>query len=460
MALSVAPGLAGLLDLLGQSWEDRVRPGSYVSPSGTRIKYQFEDLSRSFTVRGTAFSFPGVNGEYIQQKGYGARRYPLRCYFTGANCDLEASAFEAALLEDGTGKLEHPLYGTIEDIVPFGEVTRRDDLKSEANQSVVEVTFFTTLGAIYPSGTSDPMSEIEAALGLFDVQASQQFANSTVLSTAAQAASLKSTIKKFLREVSANLQQVSDDVGKVRREMADIQSTINFGLDVLVGQPLMLARQVINLVRAPARMVDGFVSRLDAYANFANALFASAAAAPGEQLAAGAALSTRTTQIANDFHTTDLFVSAALGGSVNTVMLKSDRSSPERYRTRRQAVEDADTVMTQSEQLTTWRESGFGALESVPGVNAAQVDTGESYQALQRAVALAAGQLIELSFTLIPERRIVLGSPCTIVDLAAKLYGEVDNRLDFLIDSNNLSGDEILELPRGRSILYYPEPAA
>ena len=40
-------------------------------------------------------------------------------------------------------------------------------------------------------------------------------------------------------------------------------------------------------------------------------------------------------------------------------------------------------------------------------------------------------------------------------DLDAELYGSVDDRLDFLIESNGLTGSEILELPRGRAIVYY-----
>lgn len=449
--VGLLPGVAGLLDFFSQSWKDRVRKGAYISPTGTRIEFDFEDVSREFDKRGTIFTFPGVNGAYVQQKGYSERRYPLRCYFTGDNCDRIANAFEVALLEDGAGKLEHPLYGDIDDVVPFGAITRRDDLKNEANQSVVEVTFFTTLGAVYPSSAADAKSEIEGALGLFDVAAAQQFEASSVLSTAAQAASLKSTIKKFLREVSANLEQVSDQVGDVRREMADIQSTINFGLDVLVGQPLELARQCINLVRAPARMTDGFLSRLEGYAKFANALFASAEALPADTLTASTSLTNRTTQIANDFHASDLFLGAAVAGSVGSVLFTT-------YQNRTAVLADAAAVLALADAFTAWREAGFAALETIPGVVAAQVDTGESFQPLQQAVALTAGRLVEVAFTLLPERRIVLDRPRTIIDLAAELYGEVDARLDFLIESNNLSGDEILELPRGRSIVWYPEP--
>jgi len=60
-----------------------------------------------------------------------------------------------------------------------------------------------------------------------------------------------------------------------------------------------------------------------------------------------------------------------------------------------------------------------------------------------------------LSFSLKQERSIVLDRARTIVDISAELYGEVDAQLDFLINSNNLSGSEILEVPKGREIVYY-----
>jgi len=83
------------------------------------------------------------------------------------------------------------------------------------------------------------------------------------------------------------------------------------------------------------------------------------------------------------------------------------------------------------------------------------IDTGAGYQALQSAAALVSGYLVETSFSLATERNIVMTEPRTIIDLAAEIYGAVDERLDFLINTNSLTGSEILELPRGRVIRYY-----
>jgi hypothetical protein len=112
-----------------------------------------------------------------------------------------------------------------------------------------------------------------------------------------------------------------------------------------------------------------------------------------------------------------------------------------------QALEAAEALLAQADALTAWQDERYGDLE--------QIDTGEGYQLLQETVALAVGFLVEISFSLVPERVLVLDRPRSIIDLCAELYGSVDDRLDFLISTNRLSGSDILELPRGRRIVYY-----
>jgi len=83
------------------------------------------------------------------------------------------------------------------------------------------------------------------------------------------------------------------------------------------------------------------------------------------------------------------------------------------------------------------------------------IDTGELYDPLQQAVALTAGFLVQVSFTLRQERTRILEKDRTVHDLVAELYGRVDEELDFFINSNALTGSEILELPKGKEIVYY-----
>lgn len=455
MSFAIPAGAAGLIGLFqkGATWENRLKDAAYVSPSGTRITFQYEVVGREVTKRTSAFEFPNVNGAYVQTNGYGSRRYPMVCFFNGKDHDLIATAFEAALLEDGTGKLEHPLYGTFS-VVPFGDITRRNDLVQEANQTAIEVTFWTTIGAIYPSTNTSPGDEISAALDGFDLAAAQQFAISTQLATIASKANLKSTIRKFLKTVQAALQDASDSVAEVRNEFADINSLVNDGLDTFIGEPLQLAQQISNLIKAPGRAITAIESRLQDYENLAAQIFGSPQGNPGTKLGAGTlSLPLRAQRIANDFHASDLFAANAVSGGIVAVTNTTFTTKP-------QALAAAESVQAQMDALVAWRDAGFSQMARIAQHGAYQVDTGETYQALQNAVALTTGFLVQVSFQLVPERAVVLDRPRSIVDLCAELYGVVDEKLDFLIQSNDLTGDEILELPRGRKVKFYPPAAA
>ena len=418
------------------AWQDRVRQAAYTSPLGGRMVFAYEDVGRDYDKRTTAFEFPGVDGAYVQDNGVGPRKYPLRCYFHGDNHDLDATRFEELLLDVGTGRLEHPFYGTF-DVVPFGSIGRRDDLKSAANQSIVEVTFYTTIGAVYPSSRGNARSEIQGSLEAFTIAASDQFAGVVTLDSTVAKANVKSTVRKLLREVSAALEGVSEATAAVRREFADAMDALNYGIDVLVGQPLQLAQQIVNLILAPARAAAGIRSRFDAYSLLLDRILTSAV---GIGHAYASQLPRSRERHANDFAVADLFAVSTVAGLIQAALANTFTTKPG-------AITAIDTVRTEFDVVIAWRDPRFNQLS--------EVDPGGSHDALGNAVARLTGYLIEASFQLLPERRIVLDRPRTIIDLAAELYGSVDDKLDFLIDTNELSGSEILELPRGRTIVYY-----
>lgn len=83
------------------------------------------------------------------------------------------------------------------------------------------------------------------------------------------------------------------------------------------------------------------------------------------------------------------------------------------------------------------------------------VDTGEAYAALQDAAALGVSYLTAYSFELLQERAIILGRPRSMIDLSGELLGAVDSALDDMININRMTGDDMIEMPVGRRIVYY-----
>ena len=228
------------------------------------------------------------------------------------------------------------------------------------------------------------------------------------------------------------MNSIADTQDDVRTQFNTITDSINQGIDILIAEPLSLAFQTTLMIEAPARALTSITDRLQAYGDLAGAIVSGNGAnvtTPGND-----------SRNSNLFHTDSLYASTYTGGSILSVINN-------RFTTKTEALEAADSILTQFEDLTTWRDANFASLQ--------ETDTGASYQQLQEAVALTAGFLVEISFSLKQEHAVTLTRNRTIVDLAAELYGDVDSELDFLISSNNLSGSEILELPAGREIVYF-----
>jgi prophage DNA circulation protein len=418
------------------TWRERLTEAAYTSPGGTRQRFAYDDVSTEFDKRTAAFEFPGVDGAYIQDNGTSERRYPLRCMFAGPDCDVEARAFEALLGERGPGRLDHPLYGRL-DVVPFGTITRRDDLVTAANQVIIEVTFWSTLGAVYPSSRLSPKLEVAESLRLALPAVAGDFERGMDLSTTARRANAKLSILDAVRSASSALRSASSATESVAREFRAVQQQINFGIDVLIGQPLALGQQMLNLITLPSRALVGIGERLAGYGELLARMLASSESGAGD----AASLERVVVRRRNEFHAADLSASGAVLGGVSSVLENTFAAKPE-------ALTSAEAVLALADGYTAWRDGRFGDFS--------EIDTGEGYQAIQETVALTIGYLVEISFSLVPERAVVLARPRGLVELCAELYGSVDDaRLDFVVSTNALTGSEILELPRGRRVVFY-----
>ena len=410
------------------AWQDRIKEAAYTSPSGRRFTFAYENVGKSVSKKTSAFNFPDADGTYVQDLGKSGRRYPFRLFFWGDDYDLEAQAFEDGLLEKGPGKLEHPLYNIALDVVPFGDITRRDDLKTAANQAVIEVQFWETIDLLFPSVQADPGAEVLSAVDEYNVSAAAQFEEVLALDTASESANFKNRYSAVLDTTKAQLKAVAEVSDDVQRQFNAVYDSINSSISTLVGEPLTLATQTLIFLQTPARALALIQARLTAYADMAEGLTGTVRT-PGLD-----------SENSNAFHNDDLFASAAVSGAILSVVNN-------RFETRPEALAAAERILALAEQVNVWRDDNL--------VSLSEIDTGEAYQQLQEAVALAAGFLVQISFSLKQERSVVLDRARTIVDLAAELYGEVDTQLDFLINSNSLTGSEILELPEGRKIVYY-----
>jgi len=413
------------------AWERRVKQAAYISPLGFRTVFNFEDVSKEFDKKTIAFDFPAANGTYVQDLGRSGRRYPMRAIFWGDNYDREALAFEAQLRERGIGRLEHPIYGTV-NVIPFGTIVRRDGLKTQANQAVIEVTFWETIWEIYAGAITDLLDKVFGAIDFYNAAASGQLNFEIVLDTIVESTAFKGFYNRLVSGVVSQLggmvsgsPAVAGQFGAVARSMqSDLQSAEIPIVDALGAQTNIL-------IQLPAKAAAvGIKTRLDTYDTFLNSLTV-------DSTIMQAGFDARKD---NNFHSRDIYAAGCVSGMVASVLNNIFSFKPE-------AISAAEAILTAFDTWTIWREKNYEILK--------KDDVGGAYAALQEAVALAAGYLIEISFALQTEKIITLTRARGLVELAGELYGEIDAKLDFFIKTNELTGSEILEIPRGRRIVYY-----
>lgn len=434
------------------AWTERIKEAAYTSPGGTRITFMYEDVTRSQGTKNTVFDFSDADGSFVQDLGRTGRRYPMRFIFSGDDCDLQAKQMEDALSERGQGTLEHPMYGNIL-VVPTGSITRSDGLVTSANQSIVEVELMETNALIYPSPVADAAGEISLLDQIADAAQAAGFDQGLIDSTVSAISELQADYIAVQNAVTETLGPIADTVDTAQKLFTSIQASINNGLDVLVDQPLTLAYQTIQLIKTPARIVEQVSARINASANQLSQYAALSVSSSGSsssrikaigRLNAYSSLFNTITSIKPEtnvvLHNRDLHASSTASSmAVAAVNTSFDR--------RKDAISAAEMILDTMELLSAWRDTGFQDV----GI----IDDGSSWQATQHIMAIAAGILVDQSFNLLNERRIFTTSDRTIIDLCFELYGTVDDILDDFMQDNNFSGDEIIEIKRGRSITYY-----
>lgn len=414
------------------SWKDRLKDAAYVSPSGERIVFMYQDVSRNFDKKTAGFDFPDASGTYVQDSGSTGNKYPITAYFAGEDCDTQADAFELALRETGRGVLEHPIYGTV-DVVPFGTVSRLDALATAANQSIVELTFWETIPLIYPIPQVDPASQVLQAVRDLSESMGESLSTELDLSNPTAIATFKNKMTSIVKGVEGVMGKINGAkellASRVSGLMATINGIVTPTFDALKGvrdSVKTLVNQVVELAALPGELAANFQEKYSAYkellTTFLQPLF------PVEN--------------ETDYLAEETMAEALIGGLLVTIV-ESDTAGM----TQGEALQNAENALDLLGDVTQWIEDTRGRL--------GLVDAQASYQKLQEATSLTAGYLVSESFNLKKERVLVLDRERTIIDLAAQIYGSVDDMLDTLIDTNNLSGSEILELPRGRRITYY-----
>jgi len=406
----------------------------YKSPSGQKIPFDFDDVDTSIDKKAAVFESASGSGTYVQSNGHTGGRFPMVAIFHGDGHEKRASAFLGALLEDGVGVLTHPVYGVVH-VVPVGEIARTDAFVTSANETRFAVSFYETTG-LQIGGNKGLDQSFQA---LLDASAAD-FTDKASLSDPVNAETFKQRLTNTVKTIQSTMRQASEGVAVVTQGMDDIGDSINRGIDVLVGQPLGMARQVQILIGEPRRINTSATAKLDGYQNMAYDIFNRTLSEPSEY----------SEDAINQFHLDRLIGQTVVA---NHAMLSVEAS--EYYLAKSDYLNAADAALALLDAYQAWHDAQYVEFEQSE-VSAATTDTGDGLADLRALVADICGELVARSFSGKTLMAAELDGERTPLDLCYELYGTTAfDVFDNFCNQNNIHGDEFFLIGKGREIVWY-----
>lgn len=403
------------------AWIDRLQTAAYISPSGIRFEFQYENISMNVEKKTGEFDFSEIDGTYIQDLGRKGRKFPFTVYFSGPDYDTDSDSFFAALEEPGIGTLEHPLYGNRK-VVPTGTISRRDDLVTGANQAVFTITFSETIVDItFPSSELNDKIDIQNYVDNLNDNISDQYATDLDIENEAESAVLQDNIinnKDVFVDTLESITKLNDEIDNA---MTTLSNSIDTSVVDLIIGPGGIASQVLTLINTPSNIIasanafiEGYGSIIDNFISIDN-------------------------ESANEYLTNLLFTSGSFG-ALSLSMLNSE------FLNRPEAIDALESIEDIYDNITSWMDDNITVFEIL--------DIGDIYSFLNQLFSKIVGYLVRLSFDLPKKIYLTLTSDRQLIELVAELYGDLD-LIDFFIQTNDLTTDEIELLPMGKEVIYF-----
>lgn len=442
--MAFTDAVRGLVDPAPPSHFEDLIQAAYTGPqSGTRISFRYREvLSKNIKRRLGENRYLGVDGVEYQDNGNDDWKYNIEAFFAGNKHPDDARAFADLLCEPapvGTpGLLEHPRDKVREVVV--SSVRVMDDPNKNANQTIVRVEFRDQL--TLPADKRDrPEIAVQAALDGFNVGASEEFGLTAALNTITEKTAAAREIVSQVNVITETMGEVLAASAQVLADFNAIKTDVLNNLNTLLNAPAVLARSLLRLVQAVLDIPGDFFPKADAFENlYRRSLGIDDDATPSLQGSSSTSVTLNAASIQG------LIASGASAAMLSNVALNTDA-----FLTKQAAYEAASTSLTSVTTVTQALEVPQQSYTTQTVQN--KYFTPGTLKNLKQLKRICYAATQQLTVRLLATRVIVLSKDTNILQVCAAEYGSVtDDTLWALIDTNNLSFDEMVIIPGGKEL--------
>lgn len=429
------------------TWEDRLVSARLVTPDLVEYDFlQYTDLELQFEKKTSSYNFGETDKQLIQDFGLGAVNIPLTIYISGPNYDIEAKNFQDSVLLKGLSFIEHPVYGTADIVIT--RVTRRDNFVSGAGQAIFTLEISETIIPQRPDTGLETRGLILTDMSALAELNNAALAANFLTDLINDALAAKNRLVGFVNKIKNEFNQGLATIKRIQNAFESTAKFITDNIDFLLGSPLQLAAAFQNLISTPARLATSIQQRVDQYKKIYEGLLDDALGNGQDKK--------------NQLAEKQLLTTAAMSGMAEAYLF------PENEADEGQETEEYQGFLTQADAINAAADL-IDQYATVQEFLDQQQENDESNDLdlrftvsdevtaqIKKIISATAKNLVRLSFSLKKEIIIEVQADTNILSMCHELYGTTKNEtLDYFIRTNNLTGDELLTIPRGKKIKSY-----
>lgn len=398
------------------------------------------------------FEFPNIAGSLIKRAMPKGREFSLDICFQGENNITDAENFEKSANDSRAWNISHPIYGAI-----LCQPVKLKFDYSGYNVASITGSVIETLGSAGIQFVVVPMDKInhdketcdDDQASVFNIELSQRLAqelNGDDISAANQIIGTRTItqlkgINLALYDIAVKQVKLTEDAGNFLNLFNNANSAINN----LLTAPEEAMRALQAVINYPALFVTSITSRLSVMQSQFDYL---------------------TLQLTTTSNRTEKVIHEVVSGAIITSVAKGSITSYDKnnevvtggqlpdYNTRA----DVLTVIGRIQSITTAYLANLDSLQTDNGGGEdSYIPDSQSLSDILDLTNFTIENLYTIALSAKQERSIMLTEDSNLIILAHRFYGLAvdDSTIDTLIKNNNICLDEILQIKKNRSLVYY-----
>lgn len=408
------------------SWIDDIQDRVFEIITGDGRSYfpKWRNAVKTQDYNVTEYVFIDVEGSYVDRKKARGRKFNLEFYFDGENALNLGNNFELSARDPRKWLIKHPFYGDIY-CHPLG--ISQDN--TVYNVSRFTSTVIETIGEGYPTYDANFADIIVEEQLITNEAQIEAYANADVMD--------RNTLLDAVDRLDGIFTKAIDDAAELNEYKTKVEEAVRAITNVTASATNVI-RTVVNLINYPAGVVQTVEQRFNAFNEALTDLLQTIGIIDS---------TARTIAQKVEFETLAGTVIAAQQVAVSSNIENS-------YLTRGNVIDQQGLLLDDYDAYIEMLD------ENKTDRNDTEDSYSPNYEALKNLsnlVSISISNLYNIAFEAKQERTYTTDSDTNIINLCHRFYGLdfEDVNLTYFIDTNDFGIDEILNIKKGRTVLYY-----